>query len=299
LKVRFEARGLHFYDRVNGVHILADESYIPNQLITKAPSVLSIALSNICDLNCDFCYVPKNALSLEQSDVLNWCIELDRLGTLEIAFGGGEPTLYPHFAELCHRVWNETNLGISITTNGHHLTPSLVSKLVGDVSIIRISIDSLEPLYSKLRRRPLAPILDKISYLIGRVPVGINTIVNSSTLLTLDDMLQLVKKTGVTDWLLLPQVKNGQFTLSQDDWLKLENWINNYWHEVNLSITSGARRYINTPSLFSFENPDDYAHISADYHLRRCSYQSGGISLYRRTIQDGLSELKRLEQLSL
>ena len=295
MKVRFETRGLHFYDRVNGVHILSDELSVPSHFLSKSPPVLSIALSNICDLNCEFCYVPKNGLSLKQSDVFNWCTELDRLGTLEVAFGGGEPTLYPHLAELCHKVWNETNLGISITTNGHHLTPSLVSELIGNVSIIRISIDSIEPLYSKLRRRPLAPILDTISCLIGRVPIGINTIINSSTLLTLDDMLQFAKEVGITDWLLLPQVKNGQFILSQDDWLKLENWINNHWHEINLSITSSARRHINAPALFSFENPDDYAHISADYHLRRCSYQGGGVSLYRRTVQDGLFELNRFK----
>ncbi len=298
MKVRFEQRGIHFYDRVTGVHILADECFVPKRLYSQAPSVVSIALTNVCDLNCDFCYAPKNEHSLEEDAVLDWCRELDSLGTLEVALGGGEPTLYLGLADLCHRIWKGTNLGISITTNGHHLTPSLISQLVGTVSIIRISIDSVEPLYSKLRGRPLAPVLNAISYLAGQVPVGINTIINSLTLSTMDQMLQFVKETGVIDWLLLPQVHNGEFVLSVNDWRRLEKWINDHWAKVNLSITSEAQKFIKCPFLFTSEDQNDYAHISADYYLRKCSYKPGGISVRGRTIREGLQNLNKSFEVS-
>lgn len=291
MKVRFEKRGIHFYDRVTGIHILADQCFVPKRFYHQGPSVVSIALTNICDLNCDFCYAPKNEHSLEEDAVIDWCRELDSLGTLEVALGGGEPTLYPELADLCDKIWTDTNLGISITTNGHHLTPSLISQLVGTVSIIRISIDSVEPLYSKLRNRPLAPVLDAICHLTGRTPVGINTVINNLTLSTMDQMLQFVKETGAIDWLLLPQVRNGEFVLAVNDWRKLERWVNDHWTEVNLSITSEAQKFVNCPFLFTSENQNDYAHISADYYLRKCSYKAGGVLLRGRTIREGLQEL--------
>lgn len=298
MKVRFEQRGIHFYDRVTGVHILADECCVPERLHSQAPSVVSIALTNVCDLNCDFCYAPKDEHSLDKDAVLDWCRELDSLGTLEVALGGGEPTLYLGLADLCHRIWEDTNLGISITTNGHHLTPSLISQLVGTVSIIRISIDSVEPLYSKLRGRPLAPVVNAISYLAGQVPVGINTIINSFTLSTMNQMLRFVKETGVIDWLLLPQVYNSEFVLSADDWRRLEKWINDHWAEVNLSITAEAQKLIKCPFLFTSEDQNDYAHISADYYLRKCSYRLGGVSMRGRTIREGLQDLGRSSEVS-
>jgi MoaA/NifB/PqqE/SkfB family radical SAM enzyme len=298
MKIRFEKGGMHFYDRVTGVHILADECFVPERLYSQAPSVVSIALTNICDLNCDFCYAPKNKHSLEEDSVLDWCRELDSLGTLEVALGGGEPTLYPHFAALCRKIWTETNLGISVTTNGHHLTPALISQLVGTVSIIRISIDSVEPLYSKLRNRPLTPVLDAMSCLAERIPVGINTIINNLTLSTLDQMLQFVKEAGISDWLLLPQVHDGEFILTRNDWRRLERWINDHWTEVDFSITSEARAFVRCPFLFAAEDQNDYAHISADYYLRRCSYKDGGILVRGRTIREGLQDLNESFQVS-
>lgn len=298
MKVRFEQRGIHFYDRVTGVHILADECCVPERLCSQAPSVVSIALTNVCDLNCDFCYAPKDEHSLDKDAVLDWCRELDSLGTLEVALGGGEPTLYRGLADLCHRIWEDTNLGISVTTNGHHLTPSLISQLVGTVSIIRISIDSVEPLYAKLRGRPLTPVLNAISYLAGQVPVGINTVINSFTLSTMNQMLQFVKEAGVIDWLLLPQVHNGGFVLSANDWRRLEKWINDHWAKVDLSITAEAQEFIKCPFLFTSEDQNDYAHISADYYLRKCSYELGGISMRGRTFREGLQDLNKSFEVS-
>ena len=293
MKIRFENRGIHFYDRITGVHILADEYVVPEKLYSRGPSVVSIALTNICDLNCHFCYVPKNNYSLEKEAVIAWCQELDSLGTLEVAFGGGEPTLYPGLVDLCYKIWTQTNLGISVTTNGHHLTSDLISKLTGIVSIIRVSIDSVEPLYSKLRNRPLAPVLDTISYLSERIPVAINTVINNLTLSTLDQMLVFLKDIGITDWLLLPQVYEGNYILTKGDWSRLEGWVNEHWTEVDLSITSATQRFVKCPFLFMAEDQDDYVHISADYYLRECSYKAGGILLHGRTIGEGLQKLNK------
>ena len=166
MKLRREPRGLHFYDRITGVHTLIDEVLVPVDACDIGPEVASIALTNACDLACPFCYAPKTPHALGFDDLCKWCSELDALGTFEVAFGGGEPTIYKPLGDLCNALWSETRLGISITTHGHHLSDRLIRQIDGSVSIVRLSIDAPEPLYSEIRMRPLRRMLD----LAGRIP---------------------------------------------------------------------------------------------------------------------------------
>ena len=85
MKLRKELRGLHFYDRITGLHILADEVRIPDAECDEGPEVISIAVTNICDLSCAFCYAPKSRHTLSVREITQWCRELDQLGTLEVA----------------------------------------------------------------------------------------------------------------------------------------------------------------------------------------------------------------------
>jgi MoaA/NifB/PqqE/SkfB family radical SAM enzyme len=298
MKVRKESRGLHFYDRITGLHILADEVRIPCQDRDEAPEVISIAVTNVCDLSCAFCYAPKSRDMLSVPEIIQWCRELDQLGTLEVAFGGGEPTLFPGLAEACRTIWTQTRLGISITTHGHRLNEQLWESLKGFVSIVRVSIDAPEPLYSSIRGLPLARAIQNICQIEGQVPIGINTVVNAQTLRGLDELAVIVRDLGAIDWLLLPEIKNGTFTLSDSEWQRLDNWIISRAHDLNLRTTTNAKPHLTGPFLLE-DAPEDYAHISANGYLRRCSYQSGGISLRDRpSVLTALRELK-LKQLSL
>lgn len=291
MKLRHESRGLHFYDRVSGYHVLLDESPVPRELCSLAPSLVSIALTNVCDLACEFCYAPKSTHQLAPDDLLKWCKELDALGTLEVAFGGGEPTLYRELPELCAAIWGETELGISITTHGHHLTPDLIARLCGNVSIIRISVDAPESTYSAIRGRPLSRVKRNVEAIGGRIPVGVNTVVNSTTLEHLDELAPLVESWQATDWLLLPEIRGGRFTLTAGEWGRLGDWLTAKVGRFPLNVTYDARPHLRCPFLFDEEPDQDYVHISADGHLRLCSYERGGVPLKDRTLQDALGEL--------
>src|SRR5262249_49086933 len=207
MNLRKKSRGLHLYDRISGLHILADEVRIPGEERDEGPEVISIAVTNICDLSCSFCYAPKSRHMLSVQEIIHWCRELDHLGTLEVAFGGGEPTLFPGLAEACQTIWSETKLGISITTHGHHLNQRLWENLKGFVSIVRVSIDAPEPSYSSIRGLPLAGAIKNIRQIEGQVPIGINTVVNANTLGSLDELAMVVGDLGAVDWLLLPEIK--------------------------------------------------------------------------------------------
>lgn len=291
MKLRREARGLHFYDRSSGLHILLDESPIARESVDVGPAVTSIALTNACDLSCPFCYAPKSNHSLRTDHIISWCRELDALGTLEIAFGGGEPTLYRNLPGLCRVLWRETNLGISITTHGQHLTRELVDALTGVVSVVRISIDGPEPYYSSIRRRPLRQLMERLDYMRGKIPLGINTVVNIETLPHLDEMASIVQRVGAIDWLLLPEVRDGQFTFDDSEWKTLDKWIGERRSEIDIRVSTEATEHLTCPVLL--ENQiEDYAHISADGYLRRCSYVKGGIALQGSTVTAALRDLR-------
>ncbi len=282
MKVRYEKQGIHFYDRISGMHVLLDEVSVPHEKIHIGPRVISLALTNGCDLNCSFCYAPKNSNTHNPNYVYNLCLAMDSLGVLEVAFGGGEPTLYPHLSELCKKVWNSTNLGISITTNGHHLTKSIINDLAGNISIIRLSIDAMEPLYSEIRGRSISDLVEKIQCLQDKIPFGINTVINERTIEYLNDVLKFARDYGAESLLLLPEVHRGSFILNKDCWLELENWINQSWQKFPLEITASAREYLDCPFLFDDDEDLElsYWHIGAEGKIRESSYYEGGTPIH-------------------
>ncbi len=282
MKIRREPRGLHLYNRNrnNGIHLLFDESPLASGTEHKGPTVLSIALTNACDLTCSFCYAPKSTHSLDPELVLEWCREVASHGTLEVAFGGGEPTLYKNLPELCRSIWAETDLGISVTSHGQHLDKNLVEALKGYVSVLRISIDAPEPAYSSIRRRPLQLVIENIRRAIDRIPIGINTVVNSMTLETLDTLAEIVAAIGPVDWLLLPETRNGIHSMTAAEMNRLSKWILGNSSTLNILTSAISTSALAVPVLFP-ECPREYAHVRADKFLCKTSYAEIGVPIDR------------------
>lgn len=290
MKLRKEQRGHHFYDRSSGVHILLDEVPVEPGLCDAGPELVSIALLNPCDLKCPFCYAPKSPHRLEPEFVIDVCRQFAQIGTLEVAFGGGEPTLYVGLGSLCRRIWMGTDLGISLTTHGHHLTEHLIDELTGCVSVIRVSIDGPEPIYSALRARPLSDLLVKLRHITERIPLGINTVVNEVTLPVLDDLIEIVSGLGAVDWLLLPETSDGVFALSKSEWQALDRWIEKHYEKIPLRVTADAADHLSGPFPLVSQTLD-YAHVRANGTLSRCSYRGNGVQLRGRSVEEALNEL--------
>ena len=278
MRTRFEPNGVHLYDRTSGLHALFDEFSIASDRTHKGPRVISLAITNRCNLECPFCYVPKDDKELESEYIIDICNAMDTLGVLEVAFGGGEPTLHRELVNMCEIIWNSTELGISLTTNGHLLTSSLISSLEDNISIIRISVDSIDPLYNQIRRLPIANIINNIQLLHNRISFGINMVVNNKTIHHLDNILTFSASVGAINLLLLPEVHGLNFTLDDDDWKVLEKWINDNWQSFPIEITTAARDYLDCPFLFNLSGPQNqnYMHIGADKRIRGSSYHRGG-----------------------
>ena len=208
-KARYGPDGIHLFDRTTGVNILIDEIEVPQKKWSSAPRQVSIALTNLCNLNCTHCYAPKSSSELELSTLKEWLSELDKNGCFGVGFGGGEPTLYRGFVELCEFGSMETELAITFTTHGHTLTEKLIGKLKGHVNFIRVSMDGVGDSYESIRGKKFADLLRSLSLLQDQIAYGINYVVNATTINDLDRAITICEKYGASELLLLPEVCSG------------------------------------------------------------------------------------------
>lgn len=98
---------LLLFDRETGLNALCDGTETAN-LRQVAPRVVQFGITNNCNLACTFCSRDVMASSAwTADDAFSLLAELANVGVLEVAFGGGEPWLFPGFGKLVRR-WQST-----------------------------------------------------------------------------------------------------------------------------------------------------------------------------------------------
>lgn len=294
MKKRIGPDGIHFFDRFTGLNILIDEVIPPENEWSQAPRQVSVALTNVCDLHCEFCYAPKVKASLQLDQLKRWIKELDQLGTLGIGFGGGEPTLYPHFSEICEYTANETDLAVTFTTHGHRLTDTLLSNLKGNVHFIRISIDGVGQTYEGFRGRKFDNLIERIERAREISSLGFNIVINDSTIQDLDQVTEIARKFDISEVLLLPQQATQNVKgLSKDSYEKMKMWITGYSGKTRLTISDIGleSNFICNPLLME-TGLNAYAHIDALGLLKSSSYSNIGQQIGDKSILNTLQLLK-------
>jgi MoaA/NifB/PqqE/SkfB family radical SAM enzyme len=279
---------------MTGLNVLLDEVQLPATLWAAAPRYVSVALTNACDLACPYCYAPKERFALDVEQLVGWLTELDANGCLGVGFGGGEPTLYRHLAELCHRVAGKTGLAVTFTTHAHRLNDDLVANLIGAVHFVRVSMDGIGGTYEELRGRSFAAFRRNIEYVRTLAPFGINYVVNARTLIDLDAATALAAELGATEFLLLPERPvNGVGGIDDRTAKSLRCWIRRYCGVVPLVISEAAADGLSTCNPFMRETGlRAYAHIDASGVLKRSSYDSGGVAIGTSGVMRALSVLR-------
>lgn len=102
--------GVLAFDRHTGANVLF-RSEATAGLRREAPRVLQVGLTTTCNLECRFCYRDTRiAASLERRFLVELLEGAARWGVLEVAFGGGEPLLYPDFLGLLRELREKTDL---------------------------------------------------------------------------------------------------------------------------------------------------------------------------------------------
>lgn len=293
VRMRLGPSGIHLFDRASGLNILIDEVVPPETVWAAAPRQVSIAITNTCDLACSYCFAPKTRAILASDRILSWLNELDANGTIGIGFGGGEPTLYPQFADLCAHAARNTGLAVTFTTHGHHLDNSLLAMLKGNVHFIRVSMDGIDATYERLRARSFNVLRERLIAIKKVVPFGINYVVNSDTIQDIDAAADFAEKSGASEFLLLPERplnKESGFTGETAE--ELRTWIGRYSGRMRLSISERGVEGIPICNLFVNESGlRAYAHIDAHGVLKCTSFDNEGVTIGSNSIMSALIQL--------
>lgn len=299
MKVRLSKSGVHYFDREHGLNILLDEIVVDEDKWHRAPRYVSIALTNVCDLACHFCYAPKNRAALDLKVVKEWLIELDNNGTLGVGFGGGEPTLYKQLPELCAFASNNTGLAVSFTSHGHNLSDELLQKLQGNIHFVRISIDGLEQTYERLRNRSFYKLVQIIENVKSIVPFGINYVVNDYTIGDMDQAVDFAINIGASEILFLPERKVNEGTgILQPTLIAMKKRIKQHMNRIPLKISYDYLGDLPICDPFLDDEPlVSYAHIDAYGVIKQSSFDKSGMIIKDAGIMIALQELKSIKKL--
>jgi len=276
------------FDRRTGTNVLVDNA-TTRGLHRSAPRLVQVALTNACDKSCAFCYRPLDARSRWTFDsILELARFCDGWGVLELAFGGGEPTLFPRFAELLHAIWDTTGLCPSFTTHGGRLTPELVRAIRGGYGQLQVSVYDEDD---------TAAIIDLLVR--ERARFGLNYLVTPARVRTLEaDVVTFVER-GVTDMLFLSykgddpalHLSPKECRLFDRSLAKLHDLLG---RRIALKVdVCWGGRLVHTPQLL--DGPDcganiDFLSLTSDRKVLSCSFASGGIAF------DEVSEIRAIWQ---
>jgi len=293
LRRRLGPSGIHLFHRASGLNLLIDEFVPPEAVWAAAPRQVSIALTNACDLACSYCFAPKVPATLAFDRIVSWLDELDANGTIGVGFGGGEPTLYRRFAELCAHVTRNTGLGVTFTTHGHRLDHELLAALKGNVQFVRVSMDGIDATYERLRGRSFKALQQRLSVIREIAPFGINYVVNSDTLSDIDAAAAFAEKAGASEFLLLPeQPVSGQGGIADVTAEALRTWVGGYSSDMRLAVSEAGAEGM--PTCDPFRNETGlraYAHVDALGVLKHSSYESEGVAIGSDGFMSALAQL--------
>lgn len=131
---------LLLFDRDTGWNALCDGAETAG-LRQQAPRVVQFAITNVCNLACTFCSRDVTARSeWTPESAFTFLRDLDQLGVLEVAFGGGEPFAFRGYDDLVRRLRAETGLAVNATTNGRLLDDRRLTALRGCHGQVRLSL---------------------------------------------------------------------------------------------------------------------------------------------------------------
>jgi organic radical activating enzyme len=263
------------FDRRTGTNMLVTNERTKD-LKRLAPRMLQVALTNACDKSCDFCYRPLEAKSKWSfDDLLELARVCDEWGVLEIAFGGGEPTLFPRFPELLREIWNQTKLCPSFTTHGKRLTPEMLRAMRGFYGQLQVSV------YDEDDTGAIVDLL-----VAERARFGLNYLVTPKRARVVEaDVLSWVAR-GVRDILFLSykgddpalHLSPRETKMFDDSLAKLHERLPQIALKVDVCW---ANRLVKSPQLLNEDDCGaniDFVSLTSDKRVLACSFANEGIA---------------------
>lgn len=261
---------LLLFERDTGLNILLEGEETAH-LRRVAPRTLLVAVTNICNLKCHFCYRDlKSPSEWTYDSLFEFCKQANEWGVLEMAFGGGEPLLFPEFTRLIHRLYTDTTLATNFTTNGMHLTDTFLQSIAGKYGNIRLSIYDTNHYEDTIRK-----------LVANGARFGINWMITPDDLPTIEYKFLRLLELGVRDFLLLSyKGMDSRLHFSQAHYAQFADFIQRMYQSLNglaqikLDVCWG-HSLPDIPRLFMQEDCgalDDFISITSDKQLKPCSF---------------------------
>jgi MoaA/NifB/PqqE/SkfB family radical SAM enzyme len=268
---------LLLFERDTGLNALLEGEETAH-LQRLAPRTLLVAITNACNLTCDFCYRDLESRSLWRYETLmQFCQEIDQWGVLEVAFGGGEPMLFPRWQEFIHELYDTTKLCLNFTSNGMLLTEDFLRSIEGKYGQIRVS------LYEDNHYAETIKLLVK-----SGARFGVNWLITPAEFPTIEAKFMQLLTLGVRDFLLLSyKGSDTAMHLNADECQRFSDFLNRIYQQLGTTVTlkldvCWGNTLPEVPRLFQSEDcgaGDDFLSITSDKLIKPCSFQqtSGGI----------------------
>ncbi|MEX2683287.1 MAG: radical SAM protein [Candidatus Sigynarchaeota archaeon] len=108
-------------------------------------SVVSLHFTRECNLNCSFCYRPKELTGKEKSlPFFIDCVKYMKELAPQVALGGGEPFMFPGFMNTLGNECSKHGMTLNVTTNGtliRGMDNVHLHQAVKDVAMVSVSLD--------------------------------------------------------------------------------------------------------------------------------------------------------------
>lgn len=107
------------------------------------------AITGKCNLNCRHCFMAsdnaRNMAEFTWEECLSLLDEMEKCGVQNITLTGGEPTIHPHFLDICREIAKRGMWLDELTTNGVRLTREVLEefKKLKLFPLIKISFDGI------------------------------------------------------------------------------------------------------------------------------------------------------------
>ena len=176
------------------------------------PSKVYFELTRKCNLNCVYCYNSSSQgfhHELKTEKIFHLLSELSRLGTFEVRFTGGEPTLHSNFKEIVDYAVS-LGLFISVSTSGVINSKAIEILQQDDIRIIVISLDGPKEYNdSKRGAGSFDKVMDTITNLKGKT-IKLTCVICKENIRYLNSLIELADQLGIACVNITPLVSTGR-----------------------------------------------------------------------------------------
>jgi radical SAM protein with 4Fe4S-binding SPASM domain len=141
-------------------------------LVTNGPELIDFQITYKCNLSCPHCYVDArpNGISISLRRAIHALNEFYKCRVLQVAFGGGEPTLHPALPIILRETYDR-GIVPNLTSNGRSIPDKIIDSITKYCGAVAFSIEDIDENFAKSRGYDIRELFRVSSSLIS---VGVN-----------------------------------------------------------------------------------------------------------------------------